>query len=309
MRDRLGLFYTVSAYLVWGGFPAFFVLLNSVDTLEIVPIRTLWALVFALIIVVFAKSWAQVRTVFRTPRLFWFSALAGGLLYLNWTAFVFAVQTDHIIETSLGYFINPFVTIALGVLFRGERLSRLQWVAVSIAAVAVIVLSVGYGQLPWIALTLAFSFGLYGFIKKQHAEGIDAPVGMFFETVAVVPIVIVQLVLVQYFSGTLAVFTDGLWINVLLALSGLITLSGLLLFAAGTKRLPLIYVGFIQFLSPVLTFLFGYFVMGEDMSLARWIGFVAVWAGIAILLFDIVQRMRSRSARRGSITAQANPLR
>ena len=294
---------------MWGGFPAFFVLLNSVDTLEIVPIRTLWALVFAFIIVAFAKSWAQVRTVFRTPRLFWFSALAGGLLYLNWMAFVFAVQTDHIIETSLGYFINPFVTIALGVWFRGERLSRLQWVAVSIAALAVIVLSVGYGQLPWIALTLAFSFGLYGFIKKQHAEGIDAPVGMFFETVAVVPIVIVQLVLVQYFSGTLAVFTDGLWINVLLALSGLITLSGLLLFAAGTKRLPLISVGFIQFLSPVLTFLFGYFVMGEDMSLARWIGFIAVWAGIAILLFDIVQRMRNRSARQRSITAQANPLR
>lgn len=294
---------------MWGAFPAFFVLLNSVNPLEVVPMRTLWALLFAAAIVAVTRKWQQVIAVIRSPRVFGYSVLAGALLYVNWLTFVFAVQTDHIIETALGYFINPFVTIVLGVVFRAERLSRLQWIAVSIAGIAVLVLTLSYGQLPWIALTLALSFGFYGFVKKQHAEAVDAPVGMFLETFGLLPIVVAQLIVLRFIVGPLAFETRGLWINVLLALSGLITLVLLLFFAAGTKRLPLTYVGFLQFAAPILSFLFGYLVMGEEMSITRWVGFVAVWLAITVLLFDIVRRMRNRTGRERSIIAQPNPLR
>lgn len=296
MRERSGFLFTIGAYLFWGGFPAFFVLLSSVDAFEIIPWRTLWSLVFSLLVVLAMRNWRQLWQTLSTPRTFWFLALAGVLLYVNWQTFVWATVNGDIIETSLGYFINPFVTILLGVVFRGERIRRLQWTALGVALIAVLVLSVSYGHPPWLALLLAFSFGFYGFVKKQTAQDIDAAVGMTVETIALVPVAIIQLFLIWHFSGALTALSAGFDINLLLALSGPVTVIPLLMFAAGTKRLPLVYVGFIQFMTPVLSFLYGYFVMHEAMSLARWAGFIIVWIALVILLVDIARRMRLRGA-------------
>lgn len=295
MRERSGFFFTVGAYLLWGGFPVFFVLLSAVNPFETVAWRTIWSLVFAALIVLVARNWTQVWSVVRAPKTFWFLALAGALLYINWLVFVYATVTNHILETSLGYFINPFVTIALGLIFRREHLTRLQWIALIIAAGAVVQLSIGYGQPPWFALILAASFGFYGFVKKQHAGRVDAAVGMTVETVAVLPIAIVQLILVAVFTGSIAGFGGSPSTTMLLMLSGPVTIIPLLLFAAGTKRLPLIYVGFIQFLTPVLSFLFGYLIMNEPMTTSRWVGFIIIWVAITVLIVDFVLRLRRTS--------------
>lgn len=294
MRERSGFLFTIGAYLVWGAFPAFFVLLNSVNAFEVTSWRAISSLIFSLVVVLAMRNWRQLWHALSTPRTFWFLALAGVLLYANWQAFVWAVGHGDIIETSLGYFINPFVTILLGVVFRGERIRTLQWTALGVAFLAVLVLSVSYGQPPWIALLLAFTFGFYGFVKKQAVEDVDAAVGMTVETTVMLPAAIIQLFVIWHFSGTLAAFTASGDINLFLALSGPVTMIPLMMFAAGAKRLPLVYVGFIQFLSPILGFLFGYFVMHEAMPPARWAGFIIVWIALVILLVDIARRMRLR---------------
>lgn len=292
MRERSGFFFTVTAYFLWGGFPAFFVLLSAVNPFETVAWRTFWSFVFAAVVVVLSGKWSQVREVLRTPKTFWYLALAGLLLFNNWTFFVIATVTEHILETSLGYFINPFVTIALGMIFLKERLTALQWIALSIAAAAVLQLSIAYGEPPWFAIILALSFGLYGFVKKQHAKHVDASVGMTVETLAVLPLALILLGLVFLFTGEFVFFQGDISLSILLILSGPVTVFPLMLFAAGTKRLKLIYVGFIQFLTPTLYFLFAYFVMNEPMSLSRWIGFIIIWVAITVLIIDFVLRMR-----------------
>lgn len=296
MRERSGFLFTIGAYLFWGGFPAFFVLLSAVDPFEVIPWRTFSSLAFSLLIVAVMRTWGQLGRALRNPRSFWFLALAGVLLYANWQAFVWATVNGNIIETSLGYFINPFITILLGVIFRGEKVSRLQWVALAVASLAVLVLSFSYGQLPWLALFLAITFALYGFIKKQVAEDIDVAVGMTVETLPMVPFAVIQMVLIGQFIGAFTALQGDAHLVVLLVLSGPVTIIPLLMFAAGTKRLPLIYVGFIQFLTPVFSFIFGYYVMHEPMPAERWAGFIIVWVALAILIVDIVRRMRARAS-------------
>lgn len=295
MRERSGFLFTITAYFLWGGFPIFFVLLSHVNPFETVAWRTVWSLIFAALLVLIARQWGSLRRIFRHPKTVAALALSGVLLYLNWVGYVYATATEQIIETSLGYFINPFVTIALGLIFRQEKLTRFQWIALAIAALAVIQLTVSYGQLPWIALLLAFSFGFYGFVKKQAAADVDIAVGMTVETLAVLPIAIIQLIIVVALTGQFIGPDPSVGTAVLLALSGPVTIIPLLFFAAGTKRIPLIYVGFIQFLTPVLSFLFGYLVMHEPMPLSRWIGFIGIWLAIVLLIIDFTVRMRKPS--------------
>lgn len=310
MRERSGFFYTFGAYLFWGAvFPVFFAALSSVNAFEIVPVRTFSSLVFAALIVLVSRSWPQVVSVFRSPQLLGALALAGGLLYVNWQTYVYATTHGHIIEASLGYFINPFVTILLGVFIRHERLTRLQWVSLGIASVAVIVLTINYGQLPWLALLLSLSFGFYGFVKKQRASSVDASVGMTVETIVMLPVAVIQLLVLMFTTGQLSAFSQGLDMNLLLLASGPVTIFPLILFAAGTKRLPLIYVGFIQFLTPILTFLYGYLFMHEAMPVARWVGFIIIWIALVVLAVDLVRRMRKKTQWVGEASAQVNRVR
>jgi chloramphenicol-sensitive protein RarD len=310
VRERSGFFYTVGAYLFWGiVFPVFFASLSSVNPFEIVPIRMFSSLLFAALIVLASRSLPKLRAALRSKRDFGLLALAGVLLYANWQSYVFAIVTDHVIEASLAYFINPFVTILLAVAIRRERVTRTQWVALGVAFLAVIVLTASYGQPPWLALVIAFSFGLYGFVKKQAADDIDAAVGMTVETVALIPVAIIQLVILYVVSGEIVAFTQGLNVQFLLLLSGPVTIVPLILFAAGTKRLPLVYVGFVQFLTPVLTFLYGYFIMREPMPAIRWVGFIIIWVALVILIADLVKRMRSNTRDEGEAAVQLNRIR
>jgi len=292
VSNRLGYVYGFAAYLCWGAFPLFFSLLGAIDPYEVVPWRVITALVFCVIAVGAMRAWAPILAILRSPRMLGWFALSSVLLYANWQIFVVGIVTGHIIETALGYFINPLVTILIGVVVRKERLTRLQWLAVAIAALGVLISAIAYGQFPYIALGLAFSFGLYGAVRKQTSQDIDALTGLSIETLIGSIIAVVQLGIVLVLSGHLGAFDHGPDVTVPLLLSGVVTAIPLLLFAAGNRRLPLSHMGFIQFMTPVLAFLTGYFVFHEEMPTARWIGFIAVWVALIVLIADMVLSIR-----------------
>ncbi len=300
MTNRLGYAYGFAAYLCWGAFPLFFMLLSPIDPYEIVPWRVLTAVGFCVIAVVAVRQWGPIARIFRSPRLVGWFALSAVLLYANWQIFVTAIVTGHVIETALGYFINPLVTILIGVFVRRERLRAGQWVAVAVAAVGVVISAIAYGGFPWVALGLAFTFGLYGAVRKQMSEDIDALSGLTVETVLVIPIAVAQLWWIAVFGSGLTAFGHGAAVTVPLLLSGLATAVPLLFFGAANRRLPLSHLGFIQFLTPILAFLTGYFIFHEEMPLARWVGFIAVWIALIVLVVDMMVALRqSRSAGSG----------
>ncbi|RGE24285.1 EamA family transporter RarD [Leucobacter sp. wl10] len=290
-RTRAGLGYGLGAYLLWGAFPFYFGLIAMVGPFEVVPWRVGATLVFCAILVALTRRWRQLGAILRSPRLLGWFALASLLLYANWQIFILGVMTGRVLEAALGYFINPIFTILVGVVVRKERLSRPQWVAVSIAAVGVTVAAIAYGTFPWIALGLAFSFGLYGAVHKHAGEAVDGITGLTIETLASLPVAAVQLAVVAGLAGVNA-FSFGPGISVLVMLSGLLTAVPLILFGEATRRLPLSYMGFLQFLTPILGFLYGYLVMREEMPLSRWIGFIAVWIALMILIADMVSQLR-----------------
>lgn len=292
MHPRLGYVYSFSAYLCWGAFPLFFSLLAAVDPYEVVPWRVITTLVFCAIAVTAMRSWKANWAILRSPKMLGWFALSSVLLYANWQIFVVGVISGRIIETALGYFINPLVTILIGVFVRKERLSRMQWVAVAIAAVGVLVSAIAYGRFPFIALGLAISFGLYGAVRKHSGDRVDALTGLSVETIIGSVIAVPQLLVILMLTGRLDAFSHGADVTIPLLLSGVVTAIPLLLFGAGMRRLPLSQMGFIQFLTPILGFLTGYFVFHEEMPLARWVGFVAVWVALVVLIVDMIRALR-----------------
>ncbi|MGK0721255.1 EamA family transporter RarD [Leucobacter sp. W1478] len=297
MTNRSGYFYGVAAYLWWGAFPLFFTLLSPIDPLEIVPWRVMTAVVFCVIAVVVMRSFGALTRVFKSPKQLGWFAVSSILLYANWQIFVIAIVTGQILEASLGYFINPLMTVFIGVLVRRERLRRAQWAAVGIASTGVIIGAIAYGSFPWLALGLAVTFALYGAVRKQASEDIDPLSGLTVETLVALPVAALQLLALVLLGGSLTAFTHGPAVTIPLLLSGVATAIPLLLFGAANRRLPLSHLGFIQFLTPILGFLSGYFIFHEEMPLARWIGFVAVWIALVILVTDMVVAMRRSRAR------------
>lgn len=288
VRERsVGVASALSAYVIWGFLPLYFLLLLPTEAWEIVAWRILLAFVFCLILLTVTRAWPAFVRIVRQPRLLLLTAVAGVFIYVNWQVYILATLSDHVIETSLGYFINPIVTVLLGVLVLRERLRLTQWVAIGISVVAVGVIVVGYGAFPWIALTLAFSFGFYGLIKKQVGPRVDAVGGLTLESFWLLPVAIVQLIVVASTSG-ITMGTAGPLHTVLLSLAGIITAIPLLLFAAGARRIPLTVIGLLQFVAPVLQFIIGAWVLGEPMPLERWIGFGLVWAALIVLSVDSV---------------------
>ncbi|WP_235590594.1 EamA family transporter RarD [Leucobacter sp. G161] len=287
---RAGLGYGIGAYLIWGAFPLFFTLIAVVNPFEVVSWRVVTTLLVCAVIVTVTRRWDRVVGVLKRPKTFGLFALSSILLYANWQIFVLGVITGHVLETSLGYFINPLFTILFGVIFWREKLSRLQWIAVSVAGAGVLFSAISYGRVPWISLGLAVSFGLYG-VVHQRINDVDGVTGLTVETLVSVPIGLVQLAIVASVAG-LSAFTFGGGITTLVLVSGLLTAIPLILFGEAARRLPLTYVGFLQFLTPILGFLFGYFVMHEDLPPARWIGFIAVWIALMFLIADMILRLR-----------------
>jgi chloramphenicol-sensitive protein RarD len=297
-EQSTGLIYGVLAYGLWGLLPLYFLMLAPTGALEIVAWRVLFSLVFCSLLITVTRKWGSFLAVLRKPRIVWTMGLAGLLIFINWQTYVYAATTGHVVEAALGYFINPIVTVLLGVILLRERLKPIQWVSVGLSLLAVVVLTVGHGSLLWISLALAFSFGFYGLIKKRVGGDIDAVAGLTLETAWLAPIAVIQLVGVSVFSG-LTFGTVSPWHTVGLLAAGVVTAVPLLFFAAAARRLPLTYLGLIQFFAPVLQFLVGVFILHEAMPLQRWVGFGMVWAALLILTVDMV--VSGRAPRRTSL--------
>ncbi|GAA1687366.1 EamA family transporter RarD [Microbacterium sediminicola] len=297
-RERaIGGVYTFVAYLLWGFLPLYFVLLAPTGPFELVGWRIFLSLVFCVLLLTVTRGWKPLIAIIRRPRLLLLTGLAGAFIYINWQVFIVAALSGHVIETSLGYFINPIATVILAVVVLHERLRVAQWVAIGIAAAAVVVIVVGYGAFPWIALTLAGSFATYGLIKKRIGPSVDALSGLTLESAWLTPVALVLLVV----TGAAGSFTYGQvspWHTVLLTLAGAVTAIPLLFFAAGTRRVPLSVVGLLQFVAPILQFLSGILILGEPMPAERWIGFSLVWVALIVLTVDSLAAAR-RSRRAG----------
>ncbi|MEU2350764.1 EamA family transporter RarD [Modestobacter sp. NPDC049651] len=299
---RAGVAAGLSAYVMWGVFPLYFPLLEPAGGLEIVAHRVAWSLLFIAALLSVRRGWGQVRAVLRDGRSMLVLAAAAVLIAVNWSVYVIAVNSGHVVEASLGYFINPLVSVVLGVAVFRERLRVLQWVAVGVAAVAVVVLTVDYGHPPWIALSLAASFGLYGLMKKLVR--VEAAPGLFVETaVVVVPAVVFLAVLEARGTGHFG--HAGAGNALLLVSSGVATAVPLLMFAAATRRVPLSTIGLLQYVTPLLQLAVGVFVRHEPMPAARVAGFAIVWLALAVFTVDSLRQ--ARTTRRAAALVAATP--
>ncbi|MBD8011271.1 EamA family transporter RarD [Microbacterium sp. Re1] len=294
--SRSGILYTIGAYLLWGALPLYFLALVPTGPWEVVAWRVLLSFVFCGILLTVTRGWPALIAIIRQPRLLGWTALAGVLIYVNWQTFLIGTLTGHVIETSLGYFINPIFTVLLGVFVLRERIRRLQWIAIAVAALAVVVIVVAYGAFPWIALTLTASFGIYGLVKKQIGAAVDAISGLTLESFWLIPIAVVTLIVVAQTDGITLGQVSPLH-TLLVAGAGVATAVPLLLFAAGTRRIDLSLVGMLQFITPVMQFVVGWALLGEPMPLERWIGFIIVWIAILVFVADLpIHNGRSRAA-------------
>jgi len=291
-----GALYALGAYLLWGVLPIYFLQLKPTGPFEVVAWRIILAFVFCLLLLTVLRMWRPFLAIVRQPRLMGLTAVAGVLIYVNWQTYLFGALTDRVIETSLGYFINPIVTVLLGVIVLRERLRLVPWIAIGLAVVAVAVIVIGYGAFPWIALTLAFSFGFYGLVKKQIGPAVDAVSGLTLESLWLLPVAAIQLVFVANLTG-ITLGTAGTLHTVLLLSAGAVTAVPLLLFASGARRVPLTVIGLLQFVAPIIQFAIGVWVLHEPMTVERWVGFALVWAALAILSVDsVVASRRHRRA-------------
>lgn len=304
--DRTGLALGLGAYLLWGFLPLYFPLLEPAGPVEIIAHRVVWSLLFCLLILLVTRTWGTVVAAVRNRRTLATLALAGVLVATNWLIFVHGVLSGHTVDTALGYYINPLVTVALAVIALGERLRAAQWVALGIGGAAVAVITVGVGRLPWIALALAATFGTYGLIKNRIGRTVTAVASLAVETAAMTPLALGYLLWLAV-TGTSAFGANGVGHALILTASGVVTAVPLLLFGGAARRLPLSVVGMLQYLAPTLQFIVGVAVFGEEMPAARWWGFALVWVALVILTTDGLRTSRvDRLARRARVAGQAS---
>ena len=261
--------------------------------MEILAWRIILSLVFCVLIVVAMRGITRTIGLLRSRRVVLWSVLGAALIFINWAVYVYASINQFIVEAALGYFINPLVTVGLGVVVLQEKLRLAQWLALGLALVAVIVLAVGYGSIPYISLILAFSFGFYGFVKNRIGPGVRALDSLTLETLWLTPIALGLLVWVSV-EGGVTLGTLGPGHTALLLMAGAVTSIPLLFFGAAARRLPLSVLGLMQYLAPILQFLFGVVVMNEPMPPERWVGFSLVWIALIILSADAIRRSRTR---------------
>lgn len=292
MREsRRGLGYALAAYAMWGLFPLYWPLLEPTPAVQILAHRMVWSLVFVAAVLLIRRKWEFVAQLRRDRRRLGLLVLAAVLVSVNWGVYIWAVNAGHVIETSLGYFINPLVSIALGVLVLRERLRSIQWLAVAVAAAAVVVITIDYGRLPWIALSLAFSFGGYGLVKKIVA--VPALESLAVETASMAPFAAAFLVGVEI-HGSGAFGHVALGTNVLLIAAGAVTAVPLLCFAAAARRVPLTVLGLLQYITPLLQFMVGVFIRHEPLPTSELIGFCLVWVALLILGGSQVAQWRNK---------------
>jgi chloramphenicol-sensitive protein RarD len=285
----LGLLYGVSAYTLWGLFPIYWPLLKPANPLEIVSHRAVWTLVFCFIILALTKTLKSTLSLLKRPKIVAGLFLGSILISINWIIYIYAANNEHVVEASLGYYINPIVVIATGVIVLKEKMRPLQWLAVGIATIGVAALTIDYGRLPWIALGLALSWGSYGLVKKQL--GLGALEGLSIETLLSSGFYLAYLIWLGD-SGD-GHFTYSLSLTLLLIGGGAVTAIPLLLFNGSTNRLPLTLIGLLQYITPTIQFCIGVWYYNEDMSTARWVGFLIIWVALMSLAIDLVKSSRS----------------
>ncbi|GAB7005846.1 EamA family transporter RarD [Nocardioides sp. AN3] len=278
-EQRTGVLYGVAAYVMWGAFPLFWPLLEPAGAFEILAHRLIWSMVVMAALVVAMRRTRQFWRLVQTPRTLALLAAAGVTVSINWTGYIWGVNHGYVVESSLGYFINPLVTVLMGVLILRERMRPVQWVAVGIGSVAVLVLAVDYGRPPWIALLLAFSFGTYGLLKKKANAG--AIESLALETAVVAPIAVVYVAWLGV-TGAGHFTSEGIGHTALFISAGFVTAVPLICFGAAAIRVPLVVLGLLQYLTPVLQFALGVLYFHEAMPPGRWIGFGLVWIALAV---------------------------
>ncbi len=285
----LGLIFGLSAYVLWGLFPLYWPLLKPASAYEIVAHRAVWTLIFCLIVLAFHKKLRQTISQLRKPRIFFGLLTTTVLISINWIVYIWATNAGHVVEASLGYYINPLVIIAFGVILLKEKMRLGQWIAVGIATTGVAILTIDYGRLPWIALALALSWGSYGVIKKML--GLGALEGLAIETaLSFIPYLAFLLILERNGTGQ---FGHHLGLTALLIAAGAITAIPLLLFNGSTTRLPYTVIGLLQYITPTIQFSIGVWVRHEDMPAARWAGFAIIWCALIALAIDLVRSGRA----------------
>ncbi|OQA00248.1 MAG: putative DMT superfamily transporter inner membrane protein [Planctomycetes bacterium ADurb.Bin412] len=288
MKNK-GVLFALAAYILWGFFPLYFKAIQQVSALQILAHRIAWGFVFTLAVVLMLRQWKEFRASVFNRRTFLIYAGASVVLGINWFTYVWAVITNHVVESSLGYFINPIVSVLLGVIFLRERLRTFQWVAIAMVTAGVVYLTITFGQLPWISLVLAVTFGFYGLLKKIAPLG--ALHGITLET-AVLTIPSLAYLFIVNANGTGTFGHSTPLLDFLLVLSGPVTAIPLLLFATGARRIPLTTIGLLQYIAPTLQFLLGVLVFHEPFDQTRLIGFMIIW--LALVLFSVENLLARR---------------
>lgn len=295
-----GVLFGIGAYGLWGLLPIYFIWLMPANSIEIVANRVVWSVIFCALIITASRGWGKIGAALTNKRIMGTLAVAAVLILINWLTYVYAVTTGSAVEASLGYFINPLVSVLIGVIVLKEKLRPRQWVAVGVGFAAVIVLTISYGKLPWIALMLAFSFGTYGFVKNRVGGKVDAVTSLSIETAVLAPFAIVAMIVLTI-AGQATLTSLGAGHFWLMASSGIVTAVPLLFFGASASRLSMTGIGLLQFMTPLVQFIIAITLLAEPMSTERWIGFVIVWIALAILVTDMLINYR-RTARMRSGT-------
>lgn len=287
------------AYGMWGMFPAFFPLLKPAQPLEILSHRFLWTFVFMGIVLALIRSLKKLKTL--TAKEWLLVTVAAVVISVNWGVYVYAVNNDHVADAALGYFINPLVSVMLGVVVLKESLRRLQIVSVGLAVVAVLIMTLMLGNPPWISLLLAFSFGIYGLVKKQVT--LSPQISLMAETMVLAPVGLAYVIWLQT-QGSNTFVQDGPSHAVLLMLAGVVTALPLLCFARAAHEMTLTSLGMIQYITPMLQIVWAVFVTHEFIETGRWVGFSIIWVALAIFVFDLAMNARrNRAARAARVTS------
>lgn len=284
-----GIWYGIGAYAMWGFFPIYWKLLQHVPALELLGHRIAWSFIFLMIIILISKQWNEFRSLInaKTLRIYLIASL---LIGVNWLLYVWAVNAGHIVETSLGYFINPLLSVFLGLIILREKLRLTQWIPIVIAFIGVVYLTFTYGRLPWIALGLAFSFGFYGLVKKLAP--LSSVFGLTLET-GILLIPALMYLGIQEANSTASFLHTGITADLLMIGAGVVTTIPLLMFASAAKQIPLTMIGVLQYLAPTIQFLIGVFIYKEAFDTTRLIGFSIVW--LALIIFWVENFMANRN--------------
>lgn len=292
-EEKQGILIVAAAYVLWGFMPIFWKFLHHVSSDEILASRVIWSFVFTLLLVIIGQNYKQLildlQDLWKDQKAFWSLVFASYLITGNWFIFIYAVNAGHIVQTSLGYYINPLLSVVLGIVFLKEKLSKAQVLAVVVAAMGVLILIISYGEVPWIAISLAITFAFYGLIKKTLK--IDALRGLTIETLFVLPIALIYFGYLVVAEKAVFFASDAVTV-ILLVLTGVATAVPLILFAKGTKIIPLYLSGFIQYIAPTLMLLVGVFMYGERFSKTEFLSFSFIWCALLLMAVTKIVEIR-----------------